>query len=37
MTIAGAALLVVIVSLAAIAVPIRRAMSISPSEALRSQ
>ena len=37
MTIAGAALLVAIVSLAAIAVPIRRAMSISPSEALRSR
>jgi predicted permease len=37
MTIAGAALLVAIVSLAAIAVPIRRAISISPFEALRSE
>jgi ABC-type antimicrobial peptide transport system permease subunit len=37
MTIAGAALLVAMVSLAAIAVPIRRAVSISPIEALRSE
>jgi len=37
MTIAGAALLVAIVSLAAIAMPIRRAVSISPIEALRSE
>ena len=37
MTIAAAALLVAVVSLAAIAMPIRRALSISPIEALRSE
>jgi predicted permease len=37
MTIAAAALLVAVVSLAAIAMPIRRAVSISPIEALRSE
>ena len=37
MTIAAAALLVAVVSLAAIAMPIRRAVSISPIDALRSE
>jgi ABC-type antimicrobial peptide transport system permease subunit len=37
MTIGAAALLVAFVSLAAIAMPIRRALSISPIEALRSE
>jgi len=37
MTIAAAALLVAVVSLAAIAMPIRRALSISPIEALRAE
>ena len=37
MTIAAAALLVAAISLAAIAIPIRRALSISPLAALRSE